>query len=220
MLSEAITGLFRKYRHGLALLMAVPVSLWFWLLEQVNKVPKYTMLSPLDSIIPFKEIFIIPYFIWYFYIAGSLAFLFFKSPEGFVRLCWLMYGGMALACFVYTLFPNGQHLRPYVSENDFLSRIVRYTYTVDTPTNSAPSIHVMNSIAVHCALINYRGFRARFHPVKVLSFLLMALICASTVFVKQHSIIDVFCGIALSALLYLIVYRRDILTGVPCRAES
>ncbi len=213
-MSETMTLFIKKYRHATAMLLAVPVGLWFWVLEQINKVPKFYMLSPLDSKIPFVEAFIVPYFIWYFYIVCALVFLFFKSPGGFIKLCWIMYGGMALACFIYTLFPNGQHLRPYIEGNDFFSQLIRYTYTVDTPTNSAPSIHVMNSIAVHCALANYDGFKSRFHPVKVTSFILMVLICASTVYVKQHSIIDVFGGIALSSLLYLIVYRRDILTGV------
>lgn len=219
-MSQAIASLSKKYRHGLALLLAAPAALWFWFLEQVNRVPKYIVLSPLDDSIPFLAVFIIPYFIWYFYITGALVFLFFRSPEGFVNLCWFMYGGMALACFIYTLFPNGQHLRPYVYGDDILSRMVRYVYSVDTPTNSAPSIHVMNSIAIHSALIHYRGFKSRFHPVKVVSFILMLLICASTVFVKQHSVIDVAGGVVLSSLLYLLIYRRDILTGVPSRADA
>ena len=33
------------------------------------------------------------------------------------------------------------------------------------------------------------------------------LICMSTVFLKQHSIIDVFCGLALSLVMYWISYR-------------
>jgi membrane-associated phospholipid phosphatase len=173
------------------------------------------MLSPLDAQIPFLEIFIIPYYIWYFYIACALVYLFFKSPENFVKLCWFMYGGMAIACFIYTMFPNGQHLRPHVYGNDILSRMVRYTYSVDTPANSAPSIHVMNSIAVHCALINCRKIKSGFFSVKTASFILMVLICASTVLVKQHSIIDVAGGVAISSLLYLIIYRLDILTGIP-----
>ena len=31
-------------------------------------------------------------------------------------------------------------------------------------------------------------------------------ICAATVFVKQHSILDVFAALALSLVLYLIIY--------------
>jgi membrane-associated phospholipid phosphatase len=34
------------------------------------------------------------------------------------------------------------------------------------------------------------------------------LICASTVLVKQHSILDVFVAIPVSAVLYFIVYHR------------
>ena len=34
------------------------------------------------------------------------------------------------------------------------------------------------------------------------------LICASTVLVKQHSILDVFAAIPVSVILYFIVYHR------------
>lgn len=36
---------------------------------------------------------------------------------------------------------------------------------------------------------------------------LAALICLSTVFLKQHSVIDVLCGIALTLVLHLVVSR-------------
>ena len=34
----------------------------------------------------------------------------------------------------------------------------------------------------------------------------LSMICAATVFVKQHSILDVFAALALSLVLYLIIY--------------
>lgn len=36
--------------------------------------------------------------------------------------------------------------------------------------------------------------------------LVAATICAATVFVKQHSILDVFAALALSLVLYLVIY--------------
>ena len=34
----------------------------------------------------------------------------------------------------------------------------------------------------------------------------LSTICAATVFVKQHSILDVFAALALSLVLYLVIY--------------
>lgn len=44
--------------------------------------------------------------------------------------------------------------------------------------------------------------------LKVLAFGWAALICASTVFTKQHSIIDVFCGLAVAFIWVPVLYLR------------
>ena len=48
---------------------------------------------------------------------------------------------------------------------------------------------------------------------RIPSVIVAAAICAATVFVKQHSILDVFAALALSLVLYLVIYvaaRRGI----------
>ena len=44
--------------------------------------------------------------------------------------------------------------------------------------------------------------------LKVLAWVWAALICASTVFTKQHSILDVVCGLALVAVWVPILYTK------------
>ena len=44
--------------------------------------------------------------------------------------------------------------------------------------------------------------------LKILAFGWAALICASTVFTKQHSIIDVFCGLAVALVWVPVLYLR------------
>ena len=49
----------------------------------------------------------------------------------------------------------------------------------------------------------------KLRPIKWLQisvFVLTVLICMSTVFLKQHSILDVFGGIILSVIMYTLVY--------------
>ena len=203
-----------RRKHILALLLIIPPSLWFAVLEKLNQTPAFYMYSPLDQYIPFSEIFVIPYCVWYFYIIGTLVFLFFKAPEEFVRLNVTLWGGMLIACFIYTIFPNGQALRSKVIADNWMGDLIRTIYASDTPTNSAPSIHVMHSVAVHAAISHYvrqRGGRRIFAD---LSFVTMVLICMSTVMVKQHSIVDVFTGLIASGFIYLFAYQRDRLTGV------
>lgn len=48
------------------------------------------------------------------------------------------------------------------------------------------------------------------HPrqhIKKISLVLTVLICLSTMFLKQHSVIDVFAGIVLAFMLYYVVFK-------------
>ncbi|MDD6615175.1 MAG: phosphatase PAP2 family protein, partial [Lachnospiraceae bacterium] len=40
-------------------------------------------------------------------------------------------------------------------------------------------------------------------------FVIMILICASTVFLDQHSVIDVICGIMMSVVFHGLVYQVE-----------
>ena len=42
--------------------------------------------------------------------------------------------------------------------------------------------------------------------MRIPAVIITVAICAATVFVKQHSILDVFAALALSLVLYLIIY--------------
>ena len=42
--------------------------------------------------------------------------------------------------------------------------------------------------------------------MRIPAVIIAVAICAATVFVKQHSILDVFAALALSLVLYLIIY--------------
>ena len=48
--------------------------------------------------------------------------------------------------------------------------------------------------------------------------LLVALICASTVFIKQHAIVDVFGGLALAFAAAVPIYGRSV-AHLCCRSE-
>ena len=78
-------------------------------------------------------------------------------------------------------------------------------YETDTCTNVFPSIHVYNSICIHVAVA--RNTLLKKYPiVQHASFVLMVLICMATVFLKQHSIVDVFGGCLMAYILYFVVY--------------
>ena len=74
-------------------------------------------------------------------------------------------------------------------------------YASDTNTNVCPSMHVIGSFAAMFAVFDCKKLR-KTTLAPTVAVLLVILVSASTVLVKQHSIVDVFWGIVVSAVLF------------------
>lgn len=160
----------------------------------------------LDDYIPFCEYFIVPYLLWFLYVSVVVLFLFFTNKEEYYRLCIYLFSGMTISLIICTFFHNGTDFRPSLDpDKNIFTRFVSALYATDTPTNVFPSIHVYNSICIHVAVA--RNTLLKKYPiVQHASFVLMVLICMATVFLKQHSIVDVFGGCLMAYILYFVVY--------------
>lgn len=193
----------------------IPVALYgcFYMacFSWLEKIPrKYHIInSTLDDKIPFCEYFIIPYLLWFLYIAGTvLFFIFFNDDKTeYINLLINLGLGMTLFLIVSYVYPNGLALRPEeFSRDTIFTRMVGFLYKIDTPTNVLPSIHVYNSVAAFCAINNCRKLQN--HPwIRFFAFVLTTLIVLSTMFLKQHSICDVAMGITVSVASYIVIYR-------------
>ena len=165
-----------------------------------------------DDDIPFCEVFIIPYLLWFVYVSAVVIFLFFKDKTDYFRACSFLFTGMTIFLIISTLFPNGHDLRPVVMPRDnIFTAMVAALWKTDTPTNLWPSIHVYNSIGAHLAVVHNETLLNK-KPVLIGSGILAFSIVLSTMFIKQHSVFDVLTGIIMSAFIYVLVYRRDWIT--------
>lgn len=202
-----MTTFFKKYGHGLFALYIFIYLPWFFYLE--NTVTDYHIIHcAVDDWIPFNEYFIIPYLMWFFYVVGAFIYLFFKAPRGeFLKFGVCLTGGMSISMLICMIYPNGLELRPAVFHKDnILISLVSGLYGTDTATNVFPSVHVLNSLVVHIALIRNRFLKEHYPVVRTGSRVLCLLIILSTMFLKQHSFIDVCGAIVLYGILYLTVY--------------
>lgn len=205
-----IKKFFKTYPHIYTFIIGLFLLIWFETLEKLIPMSRaeHIMHVKLDDYIPFVKYFIVPYIFWFFYIGITLTYLFFASRDDFLKLSAFLYIGMGICYLTYMIYPNGQDLRPILTDTDFFTRWVQLIYNSDTPTNCFPSIHVIDSIAVHSAIMHYEGFKNN-RLLKISSFIAMCLICISTMTLKQHSCVDVFAGIGLSAILYVGIYKID-----------
>ena len=199
---------FNKYKHAWLLLYLIIYIPCFFYLEGTI-VTNYTPVHMfLDDIIPFNELFVIPYYLWFGFVFLTMLYLFFTSTTDFYKGCAFLFIGMTICLTIYTIWPNGQDLRPdldALGRNNALIDIVRNLYRTDTNTNVCPSIHVYNSIGIQVAIFHNEKLN-KHKWLLVGTTILTILICLSTMFLKQHSAVDVLAAIILSAIMYVIVY--------------
>lgn len=163
-----------------------------------------------DNFIPFCEFFAIPYFLWFAYIAIGYIFFMLVDREEFVRLCIFLYTGMTTCLIIYTVFPNGQALRidyDTLGRSNILIDAIKALQASDSYYDVFPSIHCLNSFAMHIAIEKSKKLGKFKVPVVIFSFILMVLIVLSTVFLKQHSVLDIFGAITLAIPLYMLAYK-------------
>lgn len=203
---EAIKNLLFKYRHAWVFLYSFIYFPWFKYLEETNTDSFYIMHSPIDDYIPFNEFFIIPYIFWFLYVSFFLLFFFFKDRNDFYKYSFYLAIGMSITMLICQIFPNGTELRPIIdSDKNWACNLVSRLYSIDTCTNVFPSIHVYNSIGTHIAISKSKALASNKY-IHTFSLITMISICASTVFLKQHSIIDVIGAIILGYFTYQLVY--------------
>ena len=161
---------------------------------------------PLDDQIPFLEGFIVPYMLWFPMILALGLYLMRYDHEGFKR--YMTYLGVAFFTVIalYLLFPNRQDLRvTHFPPNNVFTQLVALVYSQDTNTNVCPSIHVVGSMAVCFAAWNCRRLRKPW--IQACIWIASALVAVSTVFVKQHSALDLILAVPFSLAVYPVVYR-------------
>lgn len=202
------SGLIMQYKSlSVMAVYAVFYLIAFFYLEQ-RDVAVYEINFAVDEYIPFCEIFIVPYLLWFAYVAFTVVYLCIRDKEESDKLVAFLMAGMTIFIVVSAVFPNGHNLRPRVFERDnvFID-LIRHLYATDTPTNILPSIHVYNSVAIMIAVWRSKCF-AGHNVIKTLMLALGASIICSTVLIKQHSMLDVLLAFLLSAIMYSICYKR------------
>ena len=166
----------------------------------------YVVHTRLDDLIPFCEWFLIPYVFWYGLIVLSLIWFMLYHVELFKSLQIYIIVTQVVAMTIYILFPNRQDLRPEVFPRDnLLTDMVGVLYRLDTNTNVCPSLHVAYSLGIASTWLKEKTVKpAR----KVFVVVCVALICLSTMFIKQHSAVDFFAALPVCALAEWLAFRK------------
>lgn len=208
---KRILSWFTSHKYCLILLYFIPYCLSYFFLGHY-RTPVFDVHCRLDDLIPFNKYFVIPYCLWYLYVGAVLVLLMFRSKKEFLHFTGLLFGGTTVCILIFLFFPSSVSFRPEVAGNDLFSKVIAFLFTMDQPTNVCPSIHVYAALAAHIAIVKSQVIsgglpRWAVRSLHICSLIFALLVCLSTVFLKQHSVIDVAAAAVLCALMYVIVYK-------------
>lgn len=186
----------------LAVWLVVYLSMFVYL--EMNPADGFTLVHcTLDEKIPYIPAFIYPYLSWFPYILIT-AYLAIRnlSDEDYKKSIILLASGMTIFLIGCFLWPTGLILREgLIHDTTTLSGwLMQFVQTVDNPMGVFPSMHVHVTLALQYALEHQRGkvpawgiWLGRIDAV---------LIILSTMFTKQHSVLDVIGAVSMFVILW------------------
>ena len=165
----------------------------------------YSVSCAADAVIPFHESFVIPYYYWFVFLALPAFYFGLWEPRAFRDFQWAIILTYSVTMIIYIIWPTKQDLRTDSFPRDnFLTDIAKNLYNFDTNTNVCPSIHVLGSLAVMFAGLH--NITLRGWGWKLFFILSTVWISMSTVFLKQHSLVDVIAALGVGFVCYAIQF--------------
>ena len=156
--------------------------------------------SSLDDKIPFIPLFIIPYNMWYPFIIICYYFVYRNSKDKFKRLISVTIFALLITYACFILYPTRIN-RPVVDSFNSLETLILYiTYKLDVPVNCFPSGHCLLSFITIYFVVFDKDMNKYF---RIFAGVINIIIILSTLFVKQHVIIDVLGAFTIATILFI-----------------
>ncbi len=151
----------------------------------------------LDHLIPFWAVWILPYLSAIIAWNGALLLVTFKADDELFLIfvtTWLT--NCVIGFSIFFLFPNYM-VRPEITGTGWADQLVRLIYANDRTYNAFPSMHIWMTTTVALVLGRWRP------KWRWLLWAYWLIVAASTLFTKQHWILDIVGGMGLAFLSYM-----------------
>ncbi|MCL4558782.1 MAG: phosphatase PAP2 family protein [Deltaproteobacteria bacterium] len=200
-----IVDFYLRYEKSIiTLFLVISLTCGFYYVDWHNQIlwkegmQFHELNTTIDLAVPF-----VPQFIWIYLLYYPLCFapvFLLHNVDTFRRVAGAYLMEFVIAFAVFIVYPV-KMIRPVVVPDSLSTKAVALLYRVDPGFNVFPSMHVANSLLV--ALIFYKYNRS----MGVLFFLTAVLISVSTLYVKQHYLLDVVAGVFDAIIVYPTIFR-------------
>ena len=150
--------------------------------------------SNLDLRLPFLPQFLIIYFGCYIFWAANYILAARQDREEVYRFFTADFISRCVCLVIFLAYPT-TNTRPVIEGSGFWYLLAGWLYSIDAADNLFPSIHCLVSWFCFLAVKGQKKIPIWY---KAVSFILAVLVFLSTLFTKQHVIVDVAGGIFLA----------------------
>ena len=150
--------------------------------------------SNLDLRLPFLPQFLIIYFGCYIFWAANYILAARQDREEVYRFFTADFISRCVCLVIFLAYPT-TNTRPVIEGSGFWDLLAGWLYSIDAADNLFPSIHCLVSWFCFLAVKGQKKIPTWY---KAVSFILAVLVFLSTLFTKQHVIVDVAGGIFLA----------------------
>ncbi len=150
--------------------------------------------SNLDLRLPFLPQFLIIYFGCYIFWAANYILAARQDREEVYRFFTADFISRCVCLVIFLAYPT-TNTRPMIEGSGFWDLLAGWLYSIDAADNLFPSIHCLVSWFCFLAVKGQKKIPIWY---KAVSFILAVLVFLSTLFTKQHVIVDVAGGIFLA----------------------
>lgn len=150
--------------------------------------------SNLDLRLPFLPQFLIIYFGCYIFWAANYILAARQDREEVYRFFTADFISRCVCLVIFLVYPT-TNTRPVIEGSGFWDLLAGWLYSIDAADNLFPSIHCLVSWFCFLAVKGQKKIPIWY---KAVSFILAVLVFLSTLFTKQHVIVDVAGGIFLA----------------------
>ncbi len=203
----SFNNFFSKYEREIVTLRVFII--WMVLYFSTNYLSQFrnytTLELPIDRLIPFVPFFVI------FYIASVFVtfvpYFVVKKIEDYRKVTKLYLFIIIVSCIIYLIIPV-KATRPEFIPTNIFGSLVAFIYAKILPYNLFPSLHVSLNLTATLVSLKYK---------RILGYVLVPItlgIMISTLFIKQHYLVDLIAAIIISFVFYYYFFN------VACASTS
>lgn len=168
--------------------------------------PHHDLSLPFEAQIPFAPEWTIIYVLTFLFWVGGMIFTAWQKEELCYKLSMAAMISYLMCAVIFLVLPTTIE-RPEITGTMYYDRLLRAMYDSDIPTNVFPSMHCMMSYLIFRGMTKSPGMKKGYMWA---AGILVVLISASTVFVRQHYFVDTVAGIVLGEIALQISCRTNL----------